>query len=154
MKLHHKLNQNLHNASRITLFIFAFILLLSLSSCLGILGSTPEPTPVPVLGTASEQPLAGQGLLTCNQTCADQAQCGEAVDIGQVVLLHSAQPALVGHDLIVGTNFLAEIRGHQDVSVQQPGSGAVQSMRFYRVAVNDGVTDRGEAWVAGWCIQQ
>lgn len=154
MKSHLKLNQNLLNPSRIFLFVFAFVLLLSLSSCLGFLRSTPEPTPVPILGTASEQPLTGQGLLACNQTCADQAQCGEAVDIGQVVLLHSAQPALSGHDLIVGTNFPAEIREYRDVSVQQPGSGAIQSMRFYKVAVNDGVTDRGEAWVAGWCIQQ
>ena len=154
MKSHLKLNQNLLNPPRIFLFVFAFVLLFSLSSCLGFLSPTPEPTPVPILGTASEQPLAGQGVLTCNQTCADQAQCGESADRGPVVLLHSVQPALQGHDLIVGTNFLAEIREHRDISVEQPGTGAVQSMRFYKVAVNDGVTDRGEAWVAGWCIQQ
>lgn len=124
------------------------------TGCVGFLRSEPDPTPVPILGTASEQPLTGVGLLTCNQTCADQAQCGTAENLGQVVLLNSAGPSLDSHNLIVGTNFSAEIREHMDVQVQRAGIEPAQSMRFYKVLVSDGNINRGEAWVAGWCIQQ
>jgi hypothetical protein len=139
---------------RVSLFIGAFLLMLLTTSCVGFLSPEAEPTPVPILGTVSEQPLIGTGVLTCNQACADQAQCGTTQDLGPVVLLNSAGPSLDSHNLIVGTNFQADIQTHMDVEVQRNGDGPSQSMRFYKVAVRVGDSDRGEAWVAGWCIQQ
>jgi hypothetical protein len=139
---------------RASLFLFVFVIALSFSGCSIIFGSDPVPTPEPVLGTASERPLTGLGLLTCNQTCADQAQCGGAEGLGQVVLLNSLGPSLDAHNLIVGTNFSAEIREHMDVEVRRNGDEVSQLMRFYKVSIRNESMDRGDAWVAGWCIQQ
>ena len=133
--------------------IFITIALLILSGCIGNFRSEPEPTPTPILGTMTDQPLSGVGILTCNQTCADQAQCGTAADLGKVVLLSSAGPTLDAHDLIIGDNFQAQISSHMDVEVIRDGGQNSQFMRFYKVALRDENTDRGEAWVAGWCIQ-
>ena len=138
---------------RILFILFTVILLISLSGCIGGLTSTPEPTATPILGTMTDQPLSGVGILSCNQTCADQAQCGTSADLGKVVLLSSAGPTLDAHDLIIGDNFQAQISTHMDVDVIRDGSQTPQSMRFYKVALRNENTDRGEAWVAGWCIQ-
>ncbi len=99
-------------------FCFMFVPALFMTGCLGLLGSGAEPTPAPVLGTTSEQPLTGVGLLTCNQTCADQAQCGTAENLGAVVLLNAVEPSLDTHTLIVGTNF----RGSRLWKHQRSGS--------------------------------
>ena len=137
----------------LTLIIVAFAVLAT--GCSVLSRTDPEPTPAPFLGTNSEAPLAGVGTLICSQTCADQAQCGQAIDLeASVVLLNSAGPALDSHNLIVGSGLPTEIREHMDVDVIRDGTQNPQSMRFYKVAVRDGDTDRGEAWVAGWCIQQ
>ncbi|MEM9777443.1 MAG: hypothetical protein AAF902_22890 [Chloroflexota bacterium] len=139
--------------SRILLFLLTAFLLIILTGCLGSLTSTPEPTITPILGTMTDQPLSGVGILSCNQTCADQAQCGTSADLGKVVLLSSAGPTLDAHDLIIGDNFQAQISTHMDVDVIRDGSQTPQAMRFYKVALSNASTDRGEAWVAGWCIQ-
>ncbi|MEM8860290.1 MAG: hypothetical protein AAGD96_18335 [Chloroflexota bacterium] len=137
-------------ASRVFATVCTVMLMLFLSSCLGILSSEPEPTPTPVLGTMTEQPLTGNGVLTCNQTCADQAQCGTADGLGKVVLLSSAGPTLEAHDSIIGENNITPISGHMDVDVIRDGNPGIQSMRFYKVILPEA---RGEAWVAGFCIQ-
>ena len=97
--------------------------------------------------------MQGQGVLACNQECADQAQCGTNVDLGQVVLLSSQEPRLDAHDLLVGNNFLVDILQFQDVAVVRPGIEGSQSLRFYNVSIKDESSNRGAAWVAGWCLQ-
>ncbi|MFK7800360.1 MAG: hypothetical protein AB8G95_01895 [Anaerolineae bacterium] len=146
--------ENKPSAFRKLFFFFMLVPALLATGCLGLLGSGAEPTPAPVLGTVSELPLAGNALLTCNQTCADQAQCGTAENLGAVVLLNSFEPSLDAHSLIVGTNFPVEIREHRDVEVRRNSVEQSQFMRFYKVSVRDANSDRGDAWVAGWCIQQ
>lgn len=151
-----KPNSSIHSkttSANILFVLFIAVLLISLSGCIGRFTSTPEPTPTPVLGTMTDQPLSGAAILACNQTCADQAQCGTSADLGKVVLLSSAGPTLDAHDLIIGDNFQAQISTHMDVDVIRDGSQTPQSMRFYKVALRNENTDRGEAWVAGWCLQ-
>lgn len=133
--------------------IFIFALLLFGTGCTSLFSGEPAPTPIPITGQNSQLPLQGQGVLACNQACADQAQCGTNVDLGQVVLLSSQEPRLDAHDLLVGNNFLVDILQFQDVAVVRPGIEGSQSLRFYNVSVKDESTDRGTAWVAGWCLQ-
>ena len=133
--------------------IFLICLMLFATGCVGVFSREPEPTPVPVTGQSSQLPLQGQGLLACNQECADQAQCGTNTELGQVVLLSSQEPRLDAHDLLAGNNFLVDIREVLDVSVVRPGFEGSQPLRFYKVSIKDENIDRGDAWVAGWCIQ-
>ena len=128
-------------------------LLLFTSGCAGLFNQEPEPTPVPITGQSAQLPLQGQGILACSQECADQAQCGTNEELGQVVLLSSQEPRLDAHDLIAGNNFIVDIREALDVAVVRPGMDEVQSMRFYKVSIKDQNVNRGDAWVAGWCIQ-
>lgn len=133
--------------------IFIVALLLLGTGCTTFFVSEPEPTLVPITGQGSPEPLQGTGVLACNTDCADQAQCGANAELGQVVLLSASEPRLNGHDLIGGNNTAVEIRASQNVEVIRPGDPNTQFMRFYKVALNDGTINRGEAWVAGWCIQ-
>lgn len=133
--------------------IVLLTLLLLVSGCTSFFGSEPDPTPIPITGESAEFPLQGRGVLACNQACADQAQCGSNVELGQVVLLSSVEPRLDNHDLLAGHNFGVDIRESRDVEVIRPGAPNTQFMRFYKVSIRSGELDRGEAWVAGWCIQ-
>ncbi len=120
-----------------------------------MLTGEPAPTPIPITGQNSQLPLQGQGVLACNQECADQAQCGTNAELGQVVLLSSQEPRLDGHDLLAGNNFLVNILQFQELPVVRPGIEGSQSLRFYNVLIEDDSQNpgRGAAWVAGWCIQ-
>ena len=129
------------------------MLLFFASGCTSFFASEPEPTPPPITGQSSQSPLQGRGILACNQACADQAQCGTNVDLGQVILLSTGEPRLDNHDLLAGHNFGVDIRESRDVEIFRPGAPNTQFMRFYKVSIKNAEIDRGEAWVAGWCIQ-
>ena len=117
--------------SLIEIIIFLICLMSFATGCVGVFSREPEPTPVPVTGQSSQLPLQGQGLLACNQECADQAQCGTNTELGQVVLLSSQEPRLDAHDLLAGNNFLVDIREVLDVSVVRPGFEGSQPLRAH-----------------------
>ena len=130
--------------------IFILLLFMLASGCTTLFVSEPTPTPIPVTGQGSPEPLQGIGVLACNTDCADQAQCGTNAEFGEVVLLSGAGPRLDGHDRIGGNNTSVPILASQNVEVIRPGDPNTQFMRFYKVSIKD---NQEEAWVAGWCIQ-
>ncbi|GAB4162226.1 MAG: hypothetical protein Fur0021_36290 [Candidatus Promineifilaceae bacterium] len=94
--------------------------------------------------------LAGVAVLVCDQTCADQAQCGEAAGGGQVVLLNEQSPATLTHTLAVPVDTSVQIQSVQAMPAVQLSTGAGLDVLFYQVFVAE---RQQSGWVAGWCIQ-
>ncbi len=116
---------------------------LTLSAC-SILGRGDSgPT------SGNEGALAGEALLVCSQECSDRGQCGSS-EAGQMVLLSNVGPATEGHNLAVPANSGVSIERQEARTVVQISTEEQFQMPFYLV----NVPDRGQAWVAGWCIGQ
>lgn len=102
----------------------------------------------PVLGDATL--LAGAATLTCSQACADQGQCGDSPDRGQVVLLHTSSPATQNHDLAVSVSTGVDIMQSAPLAALRLSNLEEVQVMFYFVNIPDRQT---QAWVPGWCIQ-
>jgi hypothetical protein len=91
--------------------------------------------------------LSGQVFLVCSDNCANRAQCGTSPEKGRVVLLSTRGPAGTNHNMSIPENStvsVAQFRMEQAVTVAQEPL----TIRYYEVAV----PERGNAWVAGWCV--
>ena len=137
------------------------LLMLSLTACLSLFGGGGEDGAAPETldnNNLGVPPSAdrlygdvvvlppGPGNLTCTESCSKFGQCGVS-DIGTVVLLNQSGPAGKVHDWAIPDNAAVDIRG----SVEEPvvsAIGEAYTARFYNVTVQD----RGQAWVAGWCV--
>ena len=136
------------------------LLMLSLTACLSLFGggddtAAPETVDNNNLGVppAADRRYGdteilpnGPGNLTCTEGCSRFGQCGVA-DIGTVVLLNTQGPAGKVHDWAIPDNSPVEILS----SREEPALSAIgenYTARFYNVTVQD----RGQAWVAGWCV--
>jgi hypothetical protein len=117
--------------------------ILTMSAC-SILGRGDS---APISG--NEGALAGEALLICSQECADRGQCGSS-EAGQMVLLNNAGPATEGHDMAVPENSGVSIERQEARTIVQVSTEEQFQMPFYLV----NIPDRGQAWVAGWCIGQ
>lgn len=89
-------------------------------------------------------------MLVCDQACADQAQCGESSNGGQVVLLNGQAPATLTHTLAVPVSTNVQIQTVQSMPAVQLATGAIIEVLFYQVFVSE---RQQSGWVAGWCIQ-
>lgn len=117
--------------------------ILTMSAC-SILGRDDS---APISG--SEGALAGEAFLICSQECADRGQCGSS-EAGQMVLLTDAGPATEGHNMAMPANSGVSIERQEARTVVQVSTEEQFQMPFYLV----NIPDRGQAWVAGWCIGQ
>jgi hypothetical protein len=67
-----------------------------------------------------------------------------------MVLLNNAGPATEGHDMAVPENSGVSIERQEARTIVQVSTEEQFQMPFYLV----NIPDRGQAWVAGWCIGQ
>ena len=140
----------------------ALLLMLSLTACLSLFGGDDEGAPEtvdPAAGTEGEAETVGQlfgdevvippgiGYLTCTDACSDFAQCGVTPELGTVVLLNTQGPAGKVHDWAITNSTEIDILGATEELVY-PAAGNPYTARYYNVTVRD----RGQAWVAGWCV--
>lgn len=123
--------------------IALLLTLLLLSACLGGGKNNQAPGDAALLEN-------GAATLTCSQACADQAQCGESSDRGQVVLLNADGPATRNHSLAVPVNTGVNIQLAQPWPARRVATGEDIQVTFYLVDIPERTT---MAWVAGWCIQ-
>lgn len=127
----------------VPLFLLLSFGILTMNGC-SILGRGDN---APTSG--NEGAMAGEALLICSQECADRGQCGSS-EAGQMVLLSNAGPATEGHNVAVPANSGVSIERQEARTVVQVSSEEQFQMPFYLV----NIPDRGQAWVAGWCIGQ
>ena len=120
------------------------VVLLLLTACLGRRENAP------MRGDTAR--LTGVAMLVCDQACANQAQCGESVDRGQVVLLNWLAPATYsdGQTLAVRVDTNVQIQQIQSMPAVHRATGAAPDVLFYQVFLEE---RQQNAWVAGWCIQ-
>ena len=122
--------------------VFVTILLLSMSGC-----SILKRDGVSTLGT--ESVLSGDAKLVCSSDCSDRGQCGTA-DQGEMVLLSSAGPATVGHNMAIPDGTSVTIDHEEKRTVIQAATDQSSEVSFYQV----NVPERGPGWAAGWCVGQ
>lgn len=99
------------------------------------------------LGT--ESVLTGEAVLVCGTECSERGQCGTA-DQGPVVLLSTSGPVTSGHDMAILADTPVVIERQEVRTVIQLSTSEELQVPYYMV----NVPDRGQAWVAGWCVAQ
>ncbi|MDX1615068.1 MAG: hypothetical protein R3300_12220 [Candidatus Promineifilaceae bacterium] len=106
------------------------------------------------LGTEIE--LSGPARLVCSNDCADRGQCGRGTsanapqdsEVRDMVLLNRASPQVTGHDVAVAAETPVNVIGTQLQTVELWSTGERLDVPYYLVDVSE----RGQAWVAGWCV--
>lgn len=99
------------------------------------------------LGT--ESVLTGEAVLVCGVECSERGQCGTA-DQGPMVLLSTSGPVTSGHDMAIVADTPVVIERQEVRTVIQLSTSEELQVPYYMV----NVPDRGQAWVAGWCVAQ
>lgn len=127
---------------RASLTLLPVILIFTLSAC-SVLQLIEDQSPDSV-GTDNES-----GTLTCSSECSDRGQCGKTERGGEMVLLNASAPALSNHDTALQADTVVKITRIETVSVYQVSNGEALDLSFYNVEA----VDRGNAWVASWCIE-
>jgi hypothetical protein len=128
--------------------VFVAAILLSMSGCSILQGDG-----VSTLGT--ESVLADEALLVCSNDCADRGQCGMG-DQEEMVLLSSAGPATVGHDMAIPNGAMVTINHEEKRTVIQAATDQSSEVSFYQVDIPEqgDIPARGLGWAAGWCVGQ
>jgi hypothetical protein len=90
-----------------------------------------------------------EAKLNCSEECMDRGQCGVDEKGDEYILLASSSPSLDDHDLIYKSDTHVNILNRENHSVVQHVDGKTFDMSFYNVALPEG----GQAWVAGWCLE-
>ena len=102
-------------------------------------------------GDGEEQPVAaGQAVLTCNEMCAAQGQCGTAVDGRALVLGHSDRPQTRDHNLVFNVDLPVTVLEVREQTIQ-PMDNQPYVQPFSLVILND---NGQQGWVANWCVAQ
>jgi hypothetical protein len=140
MDTHHSLPR-----ARPRTFLFFLLLIVLLSTAAACRGGDDGNDNGRQYGDQAE--LSGQVFLVCSDNCANRAQCGTSPEKGRVVLLSTQGPAGTNHNLSIAENTavsVVQFRTEPAFSVAQESL----TIPYYEVAV----PERGNAWVAGWCV--
>lgn len=100
-------------------------------------------------GGGEEQPVAtGQTVLTCNEVCAQQGQCGTAVDGRPLILGRNDRPETRDHNLVFNADLPITVLETREEMVQS-ADGQFAMQLFSLVILND---NGQQGWVANWCV--
>ena len=99
-------------------------------------------------GGGEEQPAAGQTVLTCNEVCAQQGQCGQGIDDRLLILGRSDRPETRDHNLVFNADLPITILETRDETIQSV-DGQFATQPFSLVILND---NGQQGWVANWCV--
>lgn len=113
-----------------------------LTGCLGG-GNNEAEQPAP-------EAAVTQAVLVCSQECAQNGQCGTAVDGRSLVLGHSDRPETRDHTLVFPVDVpITVLEGREQLI--QPLNAEPIMQPFFRIMVNN---DGKQGWVANWCVAQ
>lgn len=100
-------------------------------------------------GGGEEQPAAaGQTVLTCNEVCAQQGQCGQGVDDRPLVLGRHDRPETREHTVVFNTDLPITVLETREQTIQSV-DGQFATQQFSLVIIND---NGQQGWVANWCL--
>jgi hypothetical protein len=122
---------------------------LVLSSC-ALRGKDEETTAMPSVVTGDQVRLESVGTLMCTQACSERGFCGTDNNAIKVVILNSWGPATVNQDLTMPADTVVNILGHDNREVEIISTKQRFFVDYYLV----NAAERGQGWVAGWCIGQ
>jgi hypothetical protein len=97
----------------------------------------------------NEVVLAGNGVLECSTECGARGMCGTSPERGEVVLLSSWGPSTHDFDLAIASQTPVTIITHLEEFVVEVMTNVEFPLSYYMVDV----PERGQGWVAGWCLR-
>lgn len=127
-----------------TLFVGLLVLLglgVALTTCF------PRGNDEPV---APLQELIGETVLACSALCAQQGQCGQAVDGRLMVLGHPDHPETYHHAQLFPVDVPVTIEFMSEQRIQSPGAEPI-FQPFSLIIVNH---DGKRGWVADSCVSR
>jgi hypothetical protein len=130
--------------------ILLFALTVSGCALIGGDGDGGEETTQPGVVFGNQATLQGNATLMCSQSCTDVGFCGTDVNGVSVIILNSSRPATINQDLIIPDQTPVTILDVQRQNARVQISQDPFTIDYYLV----NAAERGQGWVAGWCIGQ
>lgn len=125
--------------------LLLLLVLTMLVACGGGEDEAATPTADPNVSSLPDNQLR----LVCNDSCAERAQCGIALDGSQVVFLRRDLPAVSDHDLAIPAGSIGTVLETRAEQVMETATGNQFTSTFFKLLLSDQIT---QAWVAEWCV--